>query len=138
MELSASPQEPFPVRRADGSGRDGGGSEAPETFVLIRGSARQRPEGGAGVPGGARRFDAGHPGASAGGKTSGRRTVLANWVASPDNPLTSRVMANRLWQYHFGRGIVRSPNNFAFRATPRRTRSCSTGLPASSSRAAGR
>ena len=38
--------------------------------------------------------------------------MLANWVASPDNPLTSRVMANRLWQYHFGRGIVRSPNNF--------------------------
>ena len=45
-------------------------------------------------------------------KTSGRRSVLANWIASSDNRLTARVMANRLWQHHFGRGIVRSPNNF--------------------------
>ena len=44
--------------------------------------------------------------------TSGRRLVLANWIASPDNKLTARVMVNRLWQHHFGRGIVRSPNNF--------------------------
>ncbi|MCA9201790.1 MAG: PSD1 domain-containing protein [Planctomycetales bacterium] len=47
-------------------------------------------------------------------KTSGRRTALANWVASPDNPLTARVMANRVWQYHFGRGLVRTPNDFGF------------------------
>ena len=46
-----------------------------------------------------------------GAKTSGRRTVLADWIASPENPLTARVMANRVWQYHFGRGIVRSSNN---------------------------
>jgi hypothetical protein len=38
--------------------------------------------------------------------------VLADWIASKDNPLTARVMANRLWQHHFGRGLVRSPNNF--------------------------
>ena len=38
--------------------------------------------------------------------------VLANWIASPDNPLTARVMVNRIWQYHFGRGIVRSSSNF--------------------------
>jgi hypothetical protein len=44
--------------------------------------------------------------------TSGRRLVLANWIASKENQLTARVMVNRLWQYHFGRGIVRSPNNF--------------------------
>ena len=44
--------------------------------------------------------------------SSGRRTVLANWIASPENQLTGRVMMNRLWQHHFGRGIVRSPNNF--------------------------
>ncbi|MBM4077030.1 MAG: DUF1553 domain-containing protein, partial [Planctomycetes bacterium] len=43
---------------------------------------------------------------------SGRRIVLANWIASADNKLTSRVIVNRLWQHHFGRGLVRSPNNF--------------------------
>ena len=38
--------------------------------------------------------------------------MLANWIASPENPVTARVMANRVWQHHFGRGLVRSPNNF--------------------------
>ncbi len=42
---------------------------------------------------------------------SGRRE-LADAVASPDNPLTSRVMVNRIWQHHFGRGIVGTPSNF--------------------------
>ena len=46
------------------------------------------------------------------GKSSGRRTVLANWIASKDNPLTARVMVNRVWQGHFGRGIVPTPNDF--------------------------
>ncbi|MBI2423200.1 MAG: DUF1549 domain-containing protein [Candidatus Hydrogenedentes bacterium] len=47
-----------------------------------------------------------------GAPTTGRRRVLASWLASAENPLTARVMANRIWQYHFGRGIVRSSNNF--------------------------
>ena len=47
-----------------------------------------------------------------------RRRVLADWIASPDNRLTARVMANRVWQYHFGRGIVRSSNNFGKLGTP--------------------
>src|SRR5947208_394659 len=37
---------------------------------------------------------------------------LAKWIASPANPLTARVMVNRLWQHHFGEGLVRTPNNF--------------------------
>lgn len=45
-------------------------------------------------------------------RTTGRRTALANWIASPDNSLTARVIVNRIWQHHFGRGIVRSPNDF--------------------------
>jgi hypothetical protein len=40
------------------------------------------------------------------------RLQLARWIASPANPLTARVMVNRLWQYHFGEGIVRTPSNF--------------------------
>lgn len=50
--------------------------------------------------------------------TSGRRRVLAEWLASPTNPLTARVMVNRIWQYHFGRGIVRSANDFGYQGTP--------------------
>src|SRR5262249_27971712 len=44
--------------------------------------------------------------------SSGRRSALANWLADPANPLTSRVMANRIWHYHFGQGIVGSPSDF--------------------------
>ncbi|MCG8648994.1 MAG: PSD1 and planctomycete cytochrome C domain-containing protein [Pirellulales bacterium] len=51
-------------------------------------------------------------------KTAGRRVILANWIASPENLMTARVMANRLWQFHFGRGIVRSSNNFGQLGTP--------------------
>ncbi len=42
----------------------------------------------------------------------GRRTAFANWVASPQNPLTTRVIVNRLWQWHFGDAIAANPNNF--------------------------
>ena len=48
----------------------------------------------------------------AGVRSSGRRRALAEWIASPENALFARVMANRLWQYHFGRGIVASANDF--------------------------
>lgn len=44
--------------------------------------------------------------------TSGRRLELAKWIVDPANPLTSRVMVNRLWQHHFGRGIVPSSSDF--------------------------
>ena len=46
------------------------------------------------------------------GGSSGRRIALAEWIASPANPLTARVMVNRLWQHHFGEGIVRTPSDF--------------------------
>lgn len=50
--------------------------------------------------------------APAGGRTTGRRTALANWLVDPANPLTSRVFVNRLWHYHFGEGIVATPSDF--------------------------
>ncbi len=48
-------------------------------------------------------------------RTSSGRLELADWVASPKNPLTARVMVNRLWLHHFGRGLVRTPNDFGTR-----------------------
>jgi hypothetical protein len=48
---------------------------------------------------------------------SGRRE-LAAWVASRDNPLTARVIVNRVWQWHFGTGLVRTPNNFGLLSEP--------------------
>jgi hypothetical protein len=50
--------------------------------------------------------------------TGSGRLELANWIASPANPLTARVMANRLWQWHFDEGLVRTPNNFGKLGTP--------------------
>lgn len=92
------------------------GPTPPKTFVLLRGSPQSPgdpvdprfPE----VLGGQPATDI-----KPGSKTTGRRTALADWIVSPQNPLTARVLANRLWQYHFGRGIVRSPNDFGFQGT---------------------
>jgi hypothetical protein len=43
-----------------------------------------------------------------------RRMALARWIVAPDNPLTPRVLANRLWQFHFGTGIVATPSDFGY------------------------
>ncbi len=51
-------------------------------------------------------------------KSTWRRRGFAEWLVSPDNPLTARVMVNRLWQHHFGEGIVRTPSNFGKMGEP--------------------
>jgi len=48
----------------------------------------------------------------------GRRTSLADWITHPDNPLTARVIVNRIWQGHFGRGLATNPNNFGATGQP--------------------
>ncbi len=49
--------------------------------------------------------------------TTGRRHALAEWLTDPKNPLTARVMINRIWQYHFGRGIVATPSDYGRRGS---------------------
>jgi hypothetical protein len=47
-----------------------------------------------------------------------RRAVLAKWLTSPDNPLTARVLVNRVWGWHFGQALVRTPNDFGKQGEP--------------------
>jgi cytochrome c553 len=50
--------------------------------------------------------------------STGRRLALAKWITQPENPLTYRVLVNRLWQYHFGRGLVATSGDFGHLGTP--------------------
>jgi hypothetical protein len=88
------------------------GRSAPPTHVLVRGNPHIK--GDPVEPGFPQIFNLPEPPAPtpADGRTTGRRLVLANWIASAENRMTARVLANRVWQYHFGRGIVRTPNDF--------------------------
>lgn len=82
----------------------------PVTHLLIRGkAARPGPEVAAGVPAVLVRAQ---PQFSPGPLTTQRRLNLARWIASSDHPLTARVIVNRVWQNHFGQGLVRTPNDF--------------------------
>lgn len=94
------------------------GPKPPPTFVLMRGNPH--------VPG--EPVEPGFPSVlsppvpalttpAGDAASSGRRAALAAWITSPGNPLTARVMVNRIWQYHFGRGIVRSSSNFGYLGT---------------------
>jgi hypothetical protein len=88
------------------------GTDAPQQYVLIRGNVHAKgPEV---VPAFLSVLSPPKPKPASNpyGKSTGRRTALAQWIGSKANPLTARVMVNRLWQHHFGRGIVKSSDNF--------------------------
>jgi len=88
------------------------GKNPRDTFILVRGNANV--EGAKVEPAFPSVLSPPKPVIEAPAMTesSGRRTALANWIASDKNQLTARVMVNRIWQHHFGRGIVGSSNNF--------------------------
>ncbi len=89
-----------------------------KTHVLIRGdAATSGPEVEPGFLEVMPRW-AGPQAAQPRGETTGRRSRLSDWIADPANPLTARVMVNRIWQHYFGRGIVPTPNDFGKTGLP--------------------
>jgi hypothetical protein len=90
-----------------------GNYQPPPSYLLLRGDPNSRgPEM---QPGFLSAIVYGNPPTAlppASGHTSGRRRALAEWLTSADNPLTARVMVNRIWHHHFGRGIVPTLDNF--------------------------
>ena len=91
--------------------------QAPPTHLLLRGKANSPgPEVQPGVPQVLTRESIRFLEPSS--TTSQRRLSLAQWITDVDNPLTARVIVNRVWQHHFGRGIVRTPSDFGVMGTP--------------------
>ncbi len=90
----------------------------PEVYVAIRGEFRQKGEkvtpGFPSVLADERDLDE----ATQHSSMLQRRKALALWLTQPDHPLFSRVMVNRIWQWHFGRGIVGTPNDFGRQGEP--------------------
>jgi Protein of unknown function (DUF1549)/Protein of unknown function (DUF1553) len=83
------------------------GEPAPHSFVLRMGDPKSPL--GAVEPGALRVLQAGFEIPSS---SVGRRSALVQWLTAPENPLTARVMVNRIWQLRMGQGIVRTPNDF--------------------------
>lgn len=88
------------------------GAEAPATYVLSKGVYdAPKEEVKPGVPAVLDRKPMAIP-RPANAHSTGRRAALARWLTEPNNPLTARIMVNRLWSHHFGRGIVGTPSDF--------------------------
>ena len=105
--LDKQKPKPYPTARAIG---EMSAKPAP-TYFLHRGSADAKgPAVQPGVLSVIGECDFPTPPANA--KSSFRRRGLAEWLTNKQNPLTARVMVNRLWQHHFGEGLVRTPSNF--------------------------
>ncbi len=94
-------------------------SKSPVSRLLLRGqAANPGPEVGPGVPAVTVSSQPKFPAPPKDAKTSLRRLTLAQWLIDPTNPLTARVIVNRVWQYHFGVGLVRTPSDFGTTGDP--------------------
>ena len=95
------------------------GREAPPTHILLRGHAHSHGEEV--QPGYPSVLSPPAPRIALPGeevKSTGRRLALVKWLVDASNPLTARVMINRIWQHHFGRGIVATPSDFGLQGSP--------------------
>jgi hypothetical protein len=103
-------QRPKPYQTARAVGENG--TQPMPSYFLHRGSADSK--GPPMTPGVLSVVNADYvfPAPPANAKSSWRRRGLAEWLVGRNNPLTARVMVNRIWQHHFGEGIVRTPSNF--------------------------
>jgi hypothetical protein len=91
--------------------------DVPETHVLVRGSPSRLGDAVTpAVPAVLVKQQPLFP--SAGERSTRRRLGLAQWLVSADNPLTARVIVNRVWQQHFGQGLVRTANDFGLLGAP--------------------
>lgn len=87
--------------------------QAPPSYFLIRGDVQSKgPRMEPGFPAVLVDEDVKTAVETVSGNTSGRRLALAQWLGSAENPVTARVMVNRIWHHHFGTGIVKSIDNF--------------------------
>jgi hypothetical protein len=98
--------KPLPVAQ----GMVDNGEQAPKTYVLAGGAYTARLEEV--EPGFLSILDPSEAHIEPVAGSTGRRAALAGWLTAPDNPLTYRVMVNRVWHHHFGRGIVATPSDF--------------------------
>jgi mono/diheme cytochrome c family protein len=107
--LDQQKPKPYPTARAIGEP----GPKPGPTYFLHRGAPDSKgPAVTPGMLSVINETDYEFPAPPPNAKSSYRRRGLAEWLVSRKNPLTARVMVNRIWQHHFGEGIVRTPSNF--------------------------
>jgi hypothetical protein len=107
--LDRQKPKPYPTARAIGES----GSKPGATYFLHRGAPDAKgPVVTPGVLSVINESDYEFPTPPPNAKSSHRRRGFAEWLVSRQNPLTARVMVNRIWQHHFGEGIVRTPSNY--------------------------
>ena len=86
-------------------------NDANDRIHILKGGSIETPQAEV-SPGVLSLFSGSEKSASVTSEKSGRRTELAQWITSRENPLTARVIVNRVWQWHFGQAIAGNPNNF--------------------------